>query len=120
LARIPLEIVRFGGSPIFDENGTMHTPPVDKTANWPENLDFTSQTKEADDNWLELLEDRYFSISEEEAVGAWGEDRHAYVDQDRGGYTAGLDVFHTLHCLVSFLPTAHSPMQPTELVIVGN
>lgn len=80
----------------------MFTPPIDKAAEWPENHDFTSQSKETDDNWLDLLEDRYFSVSEEEAIEAWGEKRHDYIDQNYGGYTAGLDVFHTLHCLVRF------------------
>lgn len=89
----------------------MHTPPVDTTASWPENLDFTSQNKEVDNNWLDLLEDGYFSISEEEAREAWGEARHAYVDRNRGGYTAGLDVFHTLHCLVSLFSTVCGPRQ---------
>lgn len=78
----------------------MHTPPVDETAEWPENLDFTSQSKETDQNWRDLLDDRFFSLSEEEAIEAWGEKRHMYIDQINGGYTAGLDVFHSLHCLV--------------------
>lgn len=104
---MPLEIRRFGGSPLFDGNGTMHTPPVDEKAEWPENLDFTSQSKETDKNWRDLLEDRFFSISEEEATEAWGEDRHKYVDQKNGGYTAGLDVFHSLHCLVCNITRGH-------------
>ncbi|CAN8099688.1 unnamed protein product [Discula destructiva] len=99
LANIPLEIRRFGGSPLCDENGTVYAPPVD--GSWPESSDddFASRTMEADSNWSELLENRYFSVSEEEATDAWGEMRHEYVDLEEGGYTAALDVFHTLHCL---------------------
>ncbi|KAF3762725.1 hypothetical protein M406DRAFT_333095 [Cryphonectria parasitica EP155] len=100
LEAVPLEVKRFYGSPNFDENGTMHTPDVDKHAHWPENKLFVGEpSHEIDDNWLDLIGDRYFSISEEEAIEAWGERRHEYVDEDHGGYTAGLDVFHTLHCL---------------------
>lgn len=84
----------------------MIMPQVDKHAHWPENHQFTGEpSNEIDDNWLDLIEDRYFSISEEEAIQAWGDRRHEYVDEDHGGYTAGLDVFHTLHCLVRMLPT---------------
>lgn len=100
---MPLEKKRFTGSPLFDDNGTMVAAPVDKHADWPENHLFTGEpSQQIDDNWEDLIEDRYFSISEEEAVEAWGERRFDYVDEERGGYTAGLDVFHTLHCLVRF------------------
>lgn len=102
LNHIPLELKKFKGTPDFDSNGTMHTPAVDKHAKWPENHKFVGEpTAEIDNNWMSLVEDRYFSISEEEAKEAWGERRHEYVDEDHGGYSAGLDVFHTLHCLVS-------------------
>lgn len=91
---------RFSGSPEFDGNGTMVMPEVDQLARWPENHQFAgAPSAEIDENWLGLLENRYFSVSEEEAIAAWGERRYEYVDQDHGGYTAGLDVFHTLHCL---------------------
>lgn len=102
LTQVPLEVKRFRGSPEFDANGTMHMPPVDKYARWPENHKFTGQpSAEIDGNWMDLTGDRYFSISEEEAMEAWGDRRHEYIDEDHGGYTAGLDVFHTLDCLVS-------------------
>lgn len=94
----------------------MYTPPVDEKAEWPENLDFTSQTKETDQNWRDLLEDRFFSISEEEATEAWGEDRHKYIDQKNGGYTAGLDVFHTLHCLVCITREYHQKSTETDIL----
>lgn len=79
----------------------MQMPPVDKHAKWPENKKFVGKpSAEIDENWMSLLDDRYFSISEEEAIEAWGDRRYEYVDEEHGGYTAGLDVFHTLHCLV--------------------
>lgn len=102
----------------------MRTPPVDKTAKWPENHRFVGPpSAEIDDNWAGLLEGRYFSVSEEEAVEAWGDRRHEYVDEERGGYTAGLDVFHTLHCLVSStllsLPNMEPPPLPPSLIPPG-
>lgn len=92
---------RFVGSPKFDENGTMWMIATDPEARWPENLRFTGDlSDEVDENWNQIVEDRYFSVSENEAIEAWGDRRHEYVDEEYGGYTAGLDVFHTLHCLV--------------------
>jgi hypothetical protein len=44
---------------------------------------------EIDKNWLSLIGNQYFSISEEEATGALGERRYEYVNQALGGYTAG-------------------------------
>lgn len=83
---------------------------TDPEARWPENLRFTGDlTDEVDENWNEIVEDRYFSVSEAEAIEAWGDRRHEYVDEELGGYTAGLDVFHTLHCLVS----SHNPHTAT-------
>lgn len=106
LSHVPLERRVFVGSPKFDENGTMYTLPVDANAEWPENMKFTGEpSDEIDDNWNQLLADRYFSVSDVEAEVAWGDRRREYVDEVYGGYTAGLDVFHTLHCLVSKTPT---------------
>lgn len=117
--KIPLEQVKFTGSPQFDANGTMSHKPLDKSIPWPENVTYFGEpSPEIDENWRRLIEWRYFSISEDEAKRAWGASYHEYVDQLRGGYTAGwvsicrtknirltnsnsLDVFHTLHCVVS-------------------
>lgn len=104
LRRVPLEVKRFVGSPKFDENGTMWMDATNPEARWPENLRFTGDlSDDIDENWNQIVEDRYFSVSEAEAIEAWGDRRHEYVDEEYGGYTAGLDVFHTLHCLVSRL-----------------
>ncbi|KAF3768640.1 hypothetical protein M406DRAFT_327065 [Cryphonectria parasitica EP155] len=97
---VPLELVRFTGSPHFYANGTAWRDPVDPNAPWPDNMQlFGDPTPEVDENWEQYIGKRYFSISEEEAIRAWGDKRHEYVDQKRGGYSAGLDVFHSLHCI---------------------
>jgi hypothetical protein len=82
--------VRFGGSPEFYTNGTSWQRPVDESAPWPENVRYFGEpSREIDNNWEELIGRRYFSISKEEAKGVWGEKYREYVDQLRGGYTAG-------------------------------
>lgn len=47
------------------------------------------------------LLDRYFRLTEEEARAAWGDEYPQFWDAEEngGGFTVGLDVFHTLHCL---------------------
>ncbi|KAK7990284.1 hypothetical protein PG990_014564 [Apiospora arundinis] len=117
-AKVPLELVTFRRSPHFDLNGTGFLDPVDKKAPWPENMVlFGTPSPEIDENWERLISDRYFSVTEEEATRAWGDKRHEYVDEEEGGYTAGLDVFHTLHCVnalrkalhMDYYGTHHSP-----------
>ncbi|KAG0648415.1 hypothetical protein D0Z07_5517 [Hyphodiscus hymeniophilus] len=99
-SKIPLETRRFTGSSHFYGNGTAWLDPVNPTSPWPENMQlFGTPTPEIDHNWERLLGGRYVSISEEEATRAWGEKRHEYVDQEVGGYTAGMDMFHILHCV---------------------
>jgi len=64
--------------------------PADPQAPWPENVDYVGEPgTELDENWDKLIGRRYFSVSEREAIYAWGEDRHQYVDERIGGYTAG-------------------------------
>jgi len=87
--KVPLELVRFTGSPHFHENGTAWKALANKSAPWPENMQlFGTPSQEIDDNWDKLIRKRYFSISEEEAERAWGEKRFEYIDQMHGGYTA--------------------------------
>jgi hypothetical protein len=89
-SQIPLERVRFKGSPHFHANGTGYLDPVDGTRPWPEDMVlFGPPSQEIDNNWERLIGNRYFSVSEEEAKMAWGDKRHEYVDQRRGGYSAG-------------------------------
>lgn len=86
-----MEQKRFTDSAQFDEkDGTTYLFPVNTSAPWPENRRYIGQPdQEVDANWDELIGDRYFSISEEEASYAWGDDRGKYVDERQGGYTAG-------------------------------
>lgn len=101
LSHVPLERRRFVGSPKFDENGTMYTDPTDPKAEWPENLVLAGEPSDKiDNNWDDVLEDLYFSVSDSEAEVAWGDRRREYVDEAYGGYTAALDVFYQLQCLV--------------------
>ena len=89
-ATIPLEQVRFTGSPQFDENGQMHHKPWDEDTPWPENVRYFGEpSPEIDENWRKLIGLRYFSISEEEAKSVWPDTYNDYVDQLEGGYTAG-------------------------------
>ncbi|KAF2210011.1 hypothetical protein CERZMDRAFT_13606, partial [Cercospora zeae-maydis SCOH1-5] len=99
-ARDAVEVVRtrFVGAPMFDDQGEPY-------------LDEENQSKYAgkpsdsiDEAWDELIHDRYFLISDEEANEAWGPDyilnyRTPDKSTEKGGYLAGLEVFHTLHCL---------------------
>ncbi|KAK3389753.1 hypothetical protein B0H63DRAFT_537823 [Podospora didyma] len=107
-SKIPLQKVRFRGSPNFSNKGTAFLDPVDKTAPWPENMVlFGPPSPEIDANWDRILDGRYFSISEDEAERAWGDKRFEYVDEMYGGYTAGLEVFHALHCVNALRQKLH-------------
>ncbi|SCV37166.1 uncharacterized protein FFFS_05530 [Fusarium fujikuroi] len=98
--KVPLEEIQFRGSPHFLKNGTPWIKDADETAPWPENVRYVGEpSHEIDENWQRLIGKRYFSISEEEAKRAWGDRRQEFVDQNMGGYTAGFDMFHTLHCI---------------------
>ncbi|KAL6789650.1 hypothetical protein J3E68DRAFT_429747 [Trichoderma sp. SZMC 28012] len=43
---------------------------------------------------------RYFRITAEEAIEAFGSASDVYWNDKVGGYMAGIDMFHALHCLV--------------------
>ncbi len=89
-SEVPLERVRFTGSPHFYANGTMWTDPVDPSRPWPENIRwFGPRSPELDGEWVRYIGKRYISISEAEAKRAWGDRYREYVDHTRGGYTAG-------------------------------
>lgn len=72
------------------KNGTSWIDPVDSHDSYPNNLRFFGEpSQEIDDNWHNLIDDRYFFVTEEEAENAWGEKRHEYLDPDSGEYIAG-------------------------------
>ena len=60
---------------------------------------FIGSTPEVDAEWNQLVKDRYFLLSDEEAKEAYGHNIAPYWNGFHGGYVAGLDVLHTLHCL---------------------
>jgi hypothetical protein len=85
-----LETVRFRGSPDFSLSGDMQQRPTEASATWPENVTYFGEpSRQLDENWRRLIEFRYFSISEQEAKIMFPDSYHEYVDQLRGGYTAG-------------------------------
>ena len=49
--------------------------------------------------WEDITKDRYFLLSDDEALEAYGDDPGRYWNVAHGGIVAGLDVLHTLHCL---------------------
>ncbi|KAH8903530.1 hypothetical protein BR93DRAFT_961595 [Coniochaeta sp. PMI_546] len=88
---------RFTGGASFDEDGMMLIPNMGETR-------FIGDPKvypEIDHNWDNLTWGRYVLITKEEAIEAWGKEyaTQEYWDTKRGGYLAGFDMFHTLHCL---------------------
>ncbi|RFU31169.1 hypothetical protein B7463_g5187, partial [Scytalidium lignicola] len=107
--RSTLREVQFTGAPRFYDNGTTYKPELDKNVPWPENETyFGPPSNEIDNAWKKLWEPWGFSISEEEAKATWGDRYVEYYDAVAGGYTAGLDIFHTLHC-VDFVRRAFYP-----------
>ncbi|KKP02792.1 hypothetical protein THAR02_05120 [Trichoderma harzianum] len=94
-SEIELEIVTFTGAPVFMENGTFHVPNPGKTT-------YTGPpSPEIDNAWEEITAGRYFRITAEEAIEAFGSASDVYWNDKVGGYMAGIDMFHALHCLSS-------------------
>ncbi|KAG4420083.1 hypothetical protein IFR04_006742 [Cadophora malorum] len=57
--KMPLERIRFTGSPNFYRNGTPWRKPTDTTVKWPENIKlFGEPSAEIDHNWERLIERR--------------------------------------------------------------
>jgi hypothetical protein len=91
-----MQRVTFTGGPAIDEDGNIylpHPPPVLYVGD-------PNEHPEIDDNWKWATWGRYILITEEEAQSTWSDDYADYWDAQKGGYVAGFDVFHTLHCLV--------------------
>ena len=62
-------------------------------------MKYVGNTPEIDAEWEELSKDRYFLLTDAEAREAYGNSPLKYWNVHHGGYVAGLDVMHTLHCL---------------------
>ncbi len=68
----------------------MSHKPYDEATPWPENVSYFGEpSPEIDANWNKLIEWRYFSISEQEAKSVWPDTYQDYVDELKGGWTAG-------------------------------
>jgi len=87
--------IRFEGSPSFDRQGRMFFPE----SNGPKYVGDPNQFPEMDQNWNNLTRGRYIIITEDEAESTWGSSKAEFWDEQWGGYVAGFDMFHTLHCL---------------------
>ena len=44
--------------------------------------------------------ERDFLVTEDEAKKLWGDEYKVHWHVEKQGYSIGLDMFHTLHCLV--------------------
>ncbi|KXJ86420.1 hypothetical protein Micbo1qcDRAFT_140322 [Microdochium bolleyi] len=93
--RIQASRHRFYGSPAFHADGGIYLPNPDPVRYVGDPTIYP----EIDRNWDNLTWGRYVLITEEEAKSTWGDNIADYFDHQRGGYVAGFDVFHTLHCL---------------------
>ncbi|KAI1347179.1 hypothetical protein F5Y01DRAFT_319015 [Xylaria sp. FL0043] len=100
---------RFTGSPHFDEDKGEYIPP--ESPSWR----YIGSGPEVDSAWEELVKNRYFLLTDEEAKEAWGDDYTEYWNNNRGGYLGGLDMFHTLHCLDHIRKSFY----PNEYVLDG-
>ncbi|KAK4059869.1 hypothetical protein Trihar35433_10413 [Trichoderma harzianum] len=114
-SEIELEIVTFTGAPVFMENGTFHVPNPGKTT-------YTGPpSPEIDSAWEEITAGRYFRITAEEAIEAFGSASDVYWNDKVGGYMAGIDMFHALHCLnrlrQSFWPDYYPPSTHPNTII---
>ncbi|KAI1472903.1 uncharacterized protein F4812DRAFT_31500 [Daldinia caldariorum] len=103
---IELEQVQFKLPVDFASNGGefLVAEPGDKS--------YIGTTAEVDAAWKNLLWGRYFSVSEAEAKDLWGDEYTEYWDHHRSGYTAGLDMFHQLHCLNQIRQALHRDVYP--------
>ncbi|KAI0905868.1 hypothetical protein F4823DRAFT_609400 [Ustulina deusta] len=106
-ARIAASSVQriFTGSPRFDKERGEYIPPDSPS------LEYIGSSPEVDKAWAELVKNRYFLLTDEEARETLGNNYTEFWDDLRGGYLGGLDMFHTLHCLdhirMSLYPDKH-------------
>ncbi|KAL8846395.1 MAG: hypothetical protein Q9221_008508 [Calogaya cf. arnoldii] len=86
--------VKYRGTPIFGDDGeefVRYEPGEKRYVGEP--------SDEIDEAWNELTVRRFFLPSEAEAKAQFGPDYTRYWNEGWRGYTASLDMFHTLHCL---------------------
>ena len=110
-ARSTIRIVKeqFHGS--LDFKGRHGFIPADSPS-----LKYVGDTMEVDSAWQELAGDRYFLLSDSEARAAYEEPFNRYWNVHHGGYVAGLDVLHTLHCLNQLRMSLYPKTYPQDPV----
>lgn len=113
---IQVEQRKFTGGVEFTENGELFL--IDAPG---ERVYVGQPNGDIDEAWHNLLDGRYFSLSEDEAKSIWGDGYEIYRDQAVGGFSGGygaeskrsvicigandgdrFDMFHSLHCLVGW------------------
>jgi hypothetical protein len=98
---------QFYGS--LDFNGHHGFIPLDSPS-----LKYVGSTPGVDNAWEALSKDRYFLLSDEEAREAYGADPSIYWNVHHGGYIAGLDALHTLHCLNHLRMSIYPDVYPQD------
>ncbi|KAI1148706.1 hypothetical protein F4825DRAFT_454176 [Nemania diffusa] len=83
----------FTGSPSFDKERGEYIPSHSPS------LEYIGSSPQVNKAWAELIKNRYFLLTDDEARETLGENYTEFWDEPRGGYLGGLDMFHTLHCL---------------------
>ncbi|KAK5164860.1 uncharacterized protein LTR77_009524 [Saxophila tyrrhenica] len=110
---ISTSIQQFTGS--LDFNGHHGFVPPDSPS-----LAYMGSGPSIDAAWDTLTADRYFLLTDDEAREAYGADPAQYWNVHHGGYVAGLDVLHSLHCVnhlrMSLYPDVY-PQDPVDGVM---
>ncbi|CAE7215985.1 hypothetical protein CFE70_009978 [Pyrenophora teres f. teres 0-1] len=84
----------FYGGPRWYNNGTSY-----RVQNPSQPIYVGPPNDDMDKAWDELLKNRYFTVTEEEAETTFGKPHGVYNHTNGLGYLVGLDVLHTLHCV---------------------
>ncbi|EMC92303.1 hypothetical protein BAUCODRAFT_151715 [Baudoinia panamericana UAMH 10762] len=77
-------------------------------------MKYIGATPDVDAAWMELVGDRYFLLSDEEADAAFGPNAARYWNVHHGGYAIGLDVLHTLHCVNQLRMSLYPEVYPQD------
>lgn len=129
---IELQEVNFTGTPRVTDDGVFFIPA--------EELKYVGEpTDEMDEAWVELIrggctnpvtatvislltltpKDRGILLSHQEAYEAWGPQHEQFWNQRSGGYFAGIEMLHMLHCVNQirklFYPERYPRVQTTQL-----
>ncbi|KAK4556752.1 hypothetical protein LTR86_006323 [Recurvomyces mirabilis] len=104
---IEVVVTQFTGS--LDFKGKHGFIPLDSPSQ-----KYVGSTTDVDAAWSELVDDRYFLLTDKEAHNAYGDDIETTWNVHHGGYVAGLDVLHTLHCLNQLRMSLYPRIYPQD------